>query len=105
MIPPGFKFLPKHENMESILYPVYLSSNMAIKTLAGWGEKNLDILLSCNTRTGFSDRNSGPKLCAVSIANNGNQVFQRKNLVIKIMNVGGGWGGGWSITPQPLEIF
>ena len=38
----------------------------------GWvGGKNLDILFSCNTRTGFSDRNSGPKLCAVSIANNG----------------------------------
>ena len=37
----------------------------------GWvGEKILDILL-CNTRTGFSDRNSGPKLCAVSIANDG----------------------------------
>ena len=71
MIPPGFKFLPKHENMESILYPVCLSSNMAIKMLAGWGEKNLDILFSCNTRTGFSDRNSGPELCAVSIANNG----------------------------------
>ena len=42
MIPPGFKFLPKHENMESILYPVCLSSNKAIKTLAGWGEKNLE---------------------------------------------------------------
>ena len=38
----------------------------------GWvGEKILDILFSCNTRTGFSDRNSGPKLCAVSIANDG----------------------------------
>ena len=53
------------------IIPVCLSSNMAIKTLAGWGEKKLDILFSCNTRTGFSDRNSGPKLCAVSIANNG----------------------------------
>ena len=38
----------------------------------GWvGEKILDILFSCNTRTGFSDPNSGPKLCAVSIANDG----------------------------------
>ena len=70
MIPPVFKFLPKHENMDSI-YPVCLSSKLAIQTLAGWGKKNLDILFSCNTRTGFSDRNSGPKLCAVSIANNG----------------------------------
>ena len=70
MIPPVFKFLPKHENMESI-YPVSLSSKLAIKTLAGWGKKILDILFSCNTRTVFSDRNSGPKLCAVSIANDG----------------------------------
>ena len=70
MIPPVFKSLPKHENMESI-YPVCLSSKLAIKMLAGWGEKNLDILFSYNTRTGFSDRNSGQKLCAVSIANNG----------------------------------
>ena len=38
----------------------------------GWvGKKKLDILFSCNTRTGFSDRNSEPKLCAISIANNG----------------------------------
>ena len=70
MVPPVFKFLPKHENMESI-YPVCLSSKLAIKTLAGWGKKNLDILFSCNTGTGFSDRNSGQKLCAESIANNG----------------------------------
>ena len=51
--------------------PVCLSSKLAIKTLAGWGKKILDILFSCNTRTGFSDRNSGPKFCAVSIANDG----------------------------------
>ena len=70
MIPPVFKFLPKQENMESI-YLVCLSSKLAIKTLAGWGKKNLDILFSCNMRTGFSDRNSGKKLCAVSIAING----------------------------------
>ena len=79
MIPPVFKFLPKHENMESI-YPVCLSSKLAIKTLAGLGEKILDILFSCNTRTGFSDRNSGPKLCAVSIANDGNHVFSFEQL-------------------------
>ena len=70
MIQPGFKLLPKLENMGSI-YPVCLLSKLAIKTLAGWGGKNLDILFSCNTCTGFSDRNSDPKLCAVSIANNG----------------------------------
>ena len=35
------------------------------------GGKKLDILFSCTTRTGFSDGNSGPKMCAVSIANNG----------------------------------
>ena len=74
MIPPVFKFLPKHENMESI-YPVCLSSKLAIKTLAGWGKKILDILFSCNMRTGFSDRNSGPKLCVVSIANDGKSVL------------------------------
>ena len=76
MIPPVFKFLPKHENMESI-YPVCLSSKLAIKMLAGWGKKIMDILFSCNTRTGFSDRNSGPKLCAVSIANDG--TLEKKN--------------------------
>ena len=38
-----------------IYIPVCLSSKLAIKTLAGWGKKNLDILFSCNTRTGFSD--------------------------------------------------
>ena len=39
----------------------------------GWvgKKKTLDILFSCNTRTGFSDRKFSPKLCAVSIANNG----------------------------------
>ena len=77
MIPPGFKLLPKQENMESI-YPVCLSSKLAIKTLAGWGGgdgNNLDILFSCNTRTGFSDRNSDLKLCAVSIANNGTELI------------------------------
>ena len=62
--------LRKHKNMGSI-YPVCLSSKLAIKALAGWGKKKLDILFSCNTCTGFSDRNSEPKLCAVSIANNG----------------------------------
>ena len=77
MIPPVFKLLPKHENMESI-YPVCLSLKLAIKTLAGWGEKKLDILFSCNMRTGFSDRNCGPKLCVVSIANNGNCFFEPK---------------------------
>ena len=74
MIQPGFKLLLKDENMGSI-YPVCLSLKLAIKTLAGWGEKNLDILFSCNTCTGFSDRNSDPKLCAVSIANNGSLKF------------------------------
>ena len=79
MIPPVFKSLTKHENMESI-YPVCVSSKLAIKTLAGWEKKILDILFSCNTRTGFSDRNSGPKLCAVSIANDG-MVKTFKNLL------------------------
>ena len=92
MITPGFKFLPKHENMESILYPVCLSSNMAIKTLAGWGGKNLDILFSCNTRTGFSDRNSGPKLCAVSIANNGT-LKSFNSMLLMIFFVVEKWGG------------
>ena len=47
----------------------------------GWvGGKILDILLSCNTRTGFSDRNSGPKLCAVSIANDGTLVSPSADL-------------------------
>ena len=70
MIQPGFKLLPKHENVGSI-YLVCLSLKLVIKTLAEWGKKKLDILFSCNMRTGFSDRNSDPKLCAVSIANNG----------------------------------
>ena len=37
MIQPGFKLLAKHENMGCI-YPVCLSSKLAIKTLAGWGK-------------------------------------------------------------------
>ena len=37
----------------------------------GGGGGNLDILFSCNMHTDFSDRNSDPRLCAVSIANNG----------------------------------
>ena len=70
MIQPGFKLLQKHENMGS-MYPVCLSSKLAIKTLAEWVGKNMDILFSCNTCTGFSHQNSDPKLCTASIANNG----------------------------------
>ena len=48
----------------------------------GWvGEKKIvDILFSCNTRTDFSDRNSGPKLCAVSIANDGRPMTLKLNV-------------------------
>ena len=34
---PGFRLLPKYENMGSI-YLVCVSSKLAIKTLAEWGE-------------------------------------------------------------------
>ena len=85
MIQPGFKLETKHENMGSIY-----SSKLAIKTLAGWGGKNLDILFSCNTLTGFSDRNSDPKLCAVSIANNCNCNYLGKLKFKSIVSIGNG---------------
>ena len=55
----------------------------------GWvgGKKILDILFSCNTRTGFSDRNSGPKLCAVSIANDGMLVIYYSSFLFFIDSV------------------
>ena len=51
--------------------------NWRSKRWLGGGKKILDILFSCNTRTGFSDRNSGPKLCAVSIVNDGKLISKR----------------------------
>ena len=61
---------------EARKHGIYIPGMFIVETgdqNVGWvgKKKNLDILFSCNTRTGFSDRNSGQKLCAVSIAING----------------------------------
>ena len=60
---------------EAQKHGIYIPGMFIVETgnqNVGWvGKKTLDILFLCSTRTGFSDRNSGPKMCAVSIAING----------------------------------
>ena len=71
---------------EARKHGIYIPGMFIVETgnqNVGWvGEKNLDILFSCNTRTGFSDRNSDPKLCAVSMANHGINITQTKKRTI-----------------------
>ena len=44
-----------------------------------------EVVFSCNMHTGFSDRNSDPKLCVVSIANNGKGVTVGRDMAKSLL--------------------